>query len=80
MKTLGIPADYFPQEISMIIRWTQNSYKLCYLYNQFCDNFWDNIFFPFIFWNKNNKERGEEREAKHNESMWEKVVSKIVQK
>jgi ABC-type bacteriocin/lantibiotic exporter with double-glycine peptidase domain len=25
-------------------------------------------FFPFIFWNKNNKERDEEREAKHNKS------------
>jgi hypothetical protein len=37
-------------------------------------------FFLFIFWNKNNKERYEEREAKHNESMRKKVVSKVVQK
>jgi hypothetical protein len=36
-------------------------------------------FFPFIFWNKNNKERYEERETKHNESMREKVDSTVIQ-
>jgi hypothetical protein len=26
--------------------------ELCYLYNKFCDNFWENLFFPLSFGTK----------------------------